>query len=573
MPQELNTALMEDDLRLDSQQPFREPGWLEDSYRNIEDFWRALKSAFDSRYAMQRGSALFGRYNFYHDIIVRNRDNQAPALCWHDPADGLSEISYHDLGQRAVQKASLWVYRGLQPGQTLCIIRPMGLELAVDLLAALVTGSKIAFLPPQGKGFLKRRLEALGPDHITIDEQHDSLIPEWKEHILAEDRAEEETYPELKNFHAYLSEEVVFSCFDPCCPTPELPVDITSEAAYLCAMRDGMIGLGLGPGQVYAAPGFHFLETQPALLLAGLFCGATYLHLWPNDIADNPQLVTQKSIKAFGMSQQVRDLLLENPVDAGTTWEGWFRNPAESNDLEQWQLLVRDMNLKNAYAFNMKWDATLGGCSFYSLRRKGQAHMNVLPVPGSAWSLGDLSGGGAEAVGDSGTFTLSAPGIPEGEPITTTGIVVKNKQEWTFAGTNISSRKGRIYPKKEILATLGAMRTIVTFWYSVTEVPRTDPGRGPSIDLLVFTGSHPDVDEAMFILKIREAIKKDMGDEFQPDKIAFFPLYPRFLPGKEVDHDWCRSEYLTSGLAKKTRGEIFRCLTRLRGSLLQEGAA
>ena len=571
MPQELSTALIEDEMRRESQQARRKLQWLEDSYNNPEGFCRMLKSAFDARFAMPGTTSLFTRYNFYHDIIVRNRDNTAPAFCWYDPVDGLSEISYSDLGEKAGEKASLWAYLGLRAGQTLCIMRPMGLELVVDLMAALMTGCRISFLPPQGKGFLKRRIEALSLDHIAMDAQHVSLVPEWREQVLSEDQAGNAPFPELKTAYAYAAGEVVFSCFDPCSLNPRLPVDITSDTAYLCAVRDGIIGLGLGPGKVYAAPGFHFLETQPALLLAGLFCGATYLHLLPKDVADNSALVAQMPIKAFGVSQQVRDILLESPVDAGNSWECWFRSLSESGDMEQWQQFIRDLNLKKAFAFNMKWDASTGGCSFYSIRRKGMAHMNVLPVPGSAWSLGNLAGGG-EAIGDSGIFCLSKPGTSEGEQIATTSLIVENGGEWTFAGTIISNRKGRVYPAEEILEMLGNMRARVTFRFSITGVPLMDPGSGPSIDLLVFAGSRTGIDEAMLLTKIRETIKEEMGDEFQPDRIAVFPLYPRFLSGTEMDHGWCRDQYLTGGLSRRSRGEIFKCITQLRGHVLQEAA-
>jgi hypothetical protein len=293
----------------------------------------------------------------------------------------------------------------------------------------------------------------------------------------------------------------------------------------------------------------------------------------PKDIAGNPELVIQTPIKAFGVSQQVRDILLESPVDAGNAWECWFRNPAESCDMEQWQQFVRDLNLKNSFAFNMKWDAATGGCSFYSIRRKGMAHMNVLPVPGSAWSLGNLAGGGAEAIGDIGTFCLSSPGAPEGEQIETTGLIVKNRGEWTFSGTTVSNRKGRVYPVEEVLETLGNMRARVTFRFSITEVPLMDPGSGPSIDLLVFTGNRTGIDEAARLTEIRETITEEMGDEFQPDRIAFFPLYPRFLSGTAVDHDWCRDQYLTGGLSRRSRGEIFGCITRLRGCILPDAVA
>lgn len=569
---ELNTVLIENNLRLDGQQPCGKLKWLEEGYRNTQDFWHALKSAHGSRFGMPGTSSLFSRYNFYHDIISGNLNNTAPALCWYDLTAGFKEISYGDLGAMAAAKASTWTRLGLCPKETLCIIRHMGLDLAVDLLAALKTGTKVSFLPPQGKGFLKRRLEVLKPDHIVIDEQYLSLLSAWSKQVLAEGHAVDGAHPGLERFYVYPSGQAVFSCFDPCSHMPWVPTDITSDAAYLCALRDGMIGMGLGPGQIYAAPGFNLLETQPALFLSGLLCGATYLHLLPEDIAANQELVTQYSIKAFGVSKRVRDILLKSPVDAGNSWECWFRNPAESFDMEQWQLFVRNLKLENAYSFNLKWDASLGGCSFFSVRRKGMAHMNVLPAPGSAWMLADPSGG-AEAVGDSGVFCISAPGAQEEEMKATAGIIAGNRGEWIFAGTNIISREGRTYPVDEILETLLEMQTRFTFWCSIAEVPLADAGSGSRIVLLVFTGGRTDIDEAILMSEIRKAIAEEMGDEFQPNRIVFFPLYPRFQSDMEVDHDWCRSLYLTGALFRRSRGEFFCCITRLRSCILQAGAA
>ena len=565
----LNTASIENEMRLDGQEPCGKLEWLEQSYRNTHDFWHALKSAHDARFGMHGASVLFSRYNFYHDIIVRNRNRSAPAFCWYDATAGFREISFSELGAMAAAKSRAWARLGLRPEEILCIVRQMGLDMAVDLVAALKTGCTVAFLPPQGKGFLQRRLEALEPHHIVMDEAYLSLVPAWSTHVVREEEAGEDTHrgpPEP--LAVYLSGHAVLRCFDPCSPTPWVPADITSDAVYLCGLRDGMLGLGLGPGQVYAAPGFHLLETQPALLLAGLLSGATYLHLVPEDIAADPERVTRQPIKTFGVSTRVRDILLENPVDVGSAWECWFRNPAESFDLERWQLFVRDLKLDNAYAFNLKWDAPQGGCSFFSLRRKGMAHMNVMPAPGTAWSLADPSGGDSEAPGDSGAFCLAAPGAPEEEKRVTASIIAGNRGEWILAGTTLWGRGGRAYPVDEILETLRNAPARAPFFYSVTHVPLADAGSNPRIALLVFTGAKAHGGEAVVMSQIREAIAEDMGDEFQPDSILFFPLYPRLLSGTEVDHDWSRSQYLAGALFRKSRSEIFRCITRLRGWVL-----
>jgi hypothetical protein len=564
MPQILETALMENDLRLDGQQPCRKLEWLEESYRDTEGFWSALKRTFDARFAAQGVSSLFNRYNFYHDIIIRNLNNSAPALCWHNPASGFRNISYRELGSMAAAKASTWTHLGLKPGQTLCIIRPLCLELIGETLAALKTGCRISFLPPQGKGFLRRRIEALQPDFIAADSMHLPVMSEWSDKVLAECEPRENLSFERERSFTYSSGQTVFICFDPCGHEILVPSEITSDAAYLCALRDGMISLGLGPGHVYAAPGFHFMETYPSLLLAGLLCGATYLHLSPKAIAENPELVVQKPVKVFGVSKKVRDILLDKPLEVGSAWECWFRNPAESVDMEQWHFFVRSLKIEKAYAFNLRWDAALGGCSLFSIRRKGTAHMNVMPVPGSSWCLGDLSGGGFESSTDIGTYTVSIPGASEKEKRATCDIIARNRNEWIFAGINTSHREGRNFRFHEILDSLRTIETRYAFFCSFVDVPLVDPGSGHRIILLVFRGAKRGLDEGRLSSEIRSVITQEMGDEFQPDRIDFFPLYPRFLPAMEVDHEWCRSQYFAGSLGRRSRGEIFQCITRLR---------
>jgi hypothetical protein len=313
------------------------------------------------------------------------------------------------------------------------------------------------------------------------------------------------------------------------------------------------------------------MEICPSFLLAGLLCGASYLHLSPKVIAARPELVMDQSIKAFGVSKKVRDILLEKQVQAGDSWECWFRNPAESQDMDQWHYFIQRLKLENAYAFNLRWDAALGGCSLFSIRRKGMAHVNVMPVPGSSWCLGDLSGGGYTPPVDAGAYSISAPGAPEKEKRATADIIVRNRQEWFFAGLNVFNKEGRTYPVQEILESLRNMGSRYSFFSSFVDVPQTDPGVGHRGVLLIFRGAKTGFDDTVLLSHIRSLITQEMGDEFQPDEIEVFPLYPRLLEDAEVDHQWCRSQYLTGSLFRRSRGEIFQCITRLRGCVMNMG--
>ncbi len=569
----LNIALIENDLRLDSQIPCGELKWLGDSCQNREDFWWSLKRTFNLLSPMQGTTSLFNRYNFYHDIILRHQNNAFPAMRWYDSVSGFMEISYNELGNLAASKADAWMLHRVKAGDTVCIIRSMGIELAVDLLAALKIGCTVSFLLPQGKSFLKKRLDELNPEHIVIDKKHLFLVSAWSEILLPENLIKETVGFDQNSFFAYPSEQTIFRCFNPCWSvTGQELVDITSDTAYLCAMRDGIIALGLGPGQVYSAPGFHVAATIPGLLLAGFLCGATYLHLLPEQIAEKPEIVNQQSIKTFGVSKRVRDILLDSQIDMETSWECWFRDPAESADLEQWQMFIRKLKLEKSYAFNLRWDSAAGGCSLFSIRRKGMVHSNVLPLPGSLWTLGDPGGGDFESPMDVGIYHLAPAGIDEDGKKATSCVIAKKGREWIFAGMNMHNREGRGFPVDEILEALKILGIRHSFFCSFAHVPLIDTTAGSLIVLLVFTEQDSGSKKNILSDKIRAVIAEEMGDDFQPDKIKFFPFYPRFILSTEVDHAWCNSQYLTGALFRRAPREIFGLISQLKGCILKAGA-
>ncbi len=82
--------------------------------------------------------------------------------------------------------------------------------------------------------------------------------------------------------------------------------------------------------------------------------------------------------------------------------------------------------------------------------------------------------------------------------------------------------------------------------------------------LLVFTDNTAGVDEAKTVKEIRNTLVRDMGEEFLPDRILFYPLYPRRDPDKKIDHEWCHSQFITGGLLRKSKDELYRCITMIR---------
>jgi hypothetical protein len=569
MEELLNLPLIQAQLARDAMTPVGALPWLEESYRKPRLFWDALKRAQDLLLPRPGKSTPFGGYDFYHDLVSRSPAGaagaSAPAFKWRDPAAGWREISYSSLGTLASRKAAQWLRAGVGAGEVLCIVMPLGVDFVVALVAALKLGLTVCVLPPRGKGFLERRLEALAPDHIAVDELYLSLLPAWRDLVL-EESVEGPVDPQaVERSHTYPSGSVVALCFDPASEASGVPTALTCDAAYLCAVRDGLIALGLRPGELFAAPGFHFLSTQPALLLAGLLAGAGYVHLEEEEVVKDPRLLAAQPLKVVGVSGRVRDVLTRNPVEVAGKWRLWFRDPAESADLAPWHDFVQALQLGEVLAGNLGWRAALGGCHLFSVRRKGSPHPNVLPSAGVPWQLGAPSGEEAESPWEYGSLALCPVGPEEGKGTPTGELIARSRREWLYLGSPSPRRAGRCYPEAEVLEAIRALPYGTAA--SVAPIPPSGGSRDWVFALVMFTEGKRPPDEASLAAGIKAAVEREMGGEFLPDRIHFFPLSPRRGEGGKMEHEWCRSQYLSGRLFRKARQEIFVCLSQLRKCL------
>ena len=562
MPEDLKLSLIAKQLYVDELDAPGELTWLGDSYRNPTGFWQALRRAQDSSFPWPGKSIPYETYDFYHDMIIRNQRNTAPALRWYDPVLGRQKISYTELGASATEKEAVWMHSGAQPGQKICIILPLGVKYVTSLVTALKMGLTLSCLPPQGNQFLQTRLEALAPDHIVTEEIYAAMIPAWHNRILPEKISTRHNPTNSEHSTTYPSGAVIGLCFDPSSETSHVPKELTADAAYLCPLRDGMLALGMRPGNVLAAPGFHFLETQPGLLLAVLLNGGTYLHIDPDGVAKNPEQLTEHPIHTIGISAQMRDVLIARPPSFSEAWGFWFRDPAESSDMEQWHSFVETLGLKEVHCGNMKWHAAAGGCSLFSIKRRGRPHFNMLPSAGVPWCLTELAGGDQESLEGYGLFSPVALGREGEERTMTTIILAKSKNECMFIGSRGPGRAARNYPREEILKALQILP--YGLHCTIVEVAQFAPAGTSAFDLLVFTGGKTGNHAATDTQLILHTIEREMGKEFLPDRIRFFSLFPRRNADNNVDHIWCRDQYLTGGLYRKSKNEVYGCLTQLR---------
>lgn len=362
--------------------------WLTHSYEEPQTFWPLLMEACSRLTAPPLKSRAFARYDFFHDIVARHQKSPSPAFRWYDRLKGWKAMSYEELGNMAAEMAARWTRLGAAPGQKLCILSPLSQQSVTAFVAAMKIGLVVSLLPAGGKSFLHKRIEALAPDCIWTEELYTQMIPDFRHLVLPETMPSGEGEPDSRS-HAYGSGEPFAFCFDPCTEEPHVPKVLNSDAAYLCAVRDGLIALGLKPGMAFASPVHDPLQAQPALLLACLLTGATYVHMSLEDVERNPELLAQHPLRALGVSVPVREILLQRPFDASKAWQSWFRDPGESQDLSMWTDFVQALSLKQVPAGNQRWNSSLGGCLLFSIKRTGHPHLQVLPSAGVRWRLSD----------------------------------------------------------------------------------------------------------------------------------------------------------------------------------------
>jgi hypothetical protein len=190
----------------------------------------------------------------------------------------------------------------------------------------------------------------------------------------------------------------------------------------------------------------------------------------------------------------------------------------------------------------------------------------VLPSAGVPWGLADLAGGEAESLGDLGVFSPAALGGEDGERTITGSMLARSRKEWLFVGSRVSGRAGRKYPQTEILETIQSLPHCSAC--AIVEVPSFEAGHDPVFTVVIFTGGKTGVGEAAVIKEIFAAIEREMGKEFFPDRVQFFPLTPRRDSDGNVDQDWCCEQYLSGSLFRKSQEETYRYLAQLREYLV-----
>ena len=544
-------------------------------------------------------------FDIYHDIIARHLGTGLPALRWYErPAlsgvGGWRALSFDELHARCNLRAAWWLRCGVEPGAIVCVLLPFGPECVISLLTALRMGARVALLEPLGPDYLAHRLEALAPQHIATEPFHLRLIPAFAKLSLPPD----DLIPTGPAYsHSYAPDDPCLTSFSPLRDDPVTPVDTHASDVYRGALRDGLITFALRPGDHLAAPGFHTLQHQPALLLSALITGSAFVHITEADAVREVKLLFNAPLRSVGVTAPVRDALLSAGLSGKPAWQHWFRNPEEPTDWEIWRDFIQTCSLGETPMSNVVIDTASGGSLLWSPRRRSTLQLrylaNVAPAPGQPWTLLDFTRSGQPAVADIGVY---APTIIEQAPPTggkgslparsqvgpTAGspigpidptpvapqhmIIARRGQEYMYGGTIEPRRAGRVYPTAEVLDALAD----IPFLDGATIVAVSQGGSAVAFCfvLVAFTGAESlprhDALRHRRIAEFEARIVNRLGDEFLPDSIVTFPLHARRVdsdPEGEIDHDWCQAQYLSGQLFRKARTRVFQQLAAVRAAI------
>lgn len=549
-----NFTLIEASLWQENQRRPVNHAWLERSWQDSANFWKGLHAYSDRRLGSQSKSTPFGRYDFYHDLLARHKDQSQPALIWFEQ-EQWHTWTYADVTQTVNALAATWEGTGVQPGEVLGILLPVGPQWLAALLAGLRLGLTVCVLPPQGNAFVQRRLTNLAPQWLAIDPLYrHQLAAEWQELVLPDTLS---SAAPVRRCHEYPGDGPAALCFDPINATIDSPVAVNADTLYLSALRDGSLGLGLKPGQLCAAPGWHLLESQPSLILAVLLSGACWVQIGLDDLVKAPERLLEQAIEVLGICRTLRDLLQANPPPGEKTWRYWFRHPAEAADYPLWQEFVEDFQLQDVFSGNLVWNAARGGILLFSTRSPGQPQLQVLPAAGLHWQLGILEAQELPHVEDWGQLALGTEKDGKTLWTATPYLLAPYRKAWNYLGQYPQGRAGRTYPKQEILDVLAEKAN----YRALVETPIYNGG-DPRHVLLVF-GDNID------LKALENHIQTELGAEFLPDRIECIPLLPKRNKQGQADPDWCQLHYQTGGLYRRQRSAVFRYSTELKRLILR----
>lgn len=532
-----------------------EPGWADPA-----GFRTACFEALPALGQPGAKSAPGGPTDLYADFVERWRPRGAPAA-WF-PLEG-RRVSLEQVHARATALARGWRALGMEPGQGVALVLPVGEGLLVSLLAAFHAGLCATFVPPRGPGFVQRALAAVEPAAVCSPGRYAGLLGGWAGRALPlEAPPPVPGAPETARSHVYAPGEVALRVLSPFSVPAWTPVPLAAEAVLWGAARDALFVYGLLPNERFALPGFDALQWQPSGLLAALFAGAEWVEVEETAVG-GPGESPPWSPHVLGVTAAVRARIMERG-ESGRPLPGlrrWVKDPTQPYDWAAWDDLARRLSDDGgARGINAWGGASAAGVQLFCVPPAEGADLALWPVPGQSFLLEDYLGGGVPALGGTGVY-VPLEGVAAGG----LGRVALSRgpQGTTYAGCMDVPVGGQRYPVDAVEAvarTVPGVREAVSWVQASPELLNA-----ARTTLLLFLDlTVPALDAGSVERAVAKEVGAQLGASAVPSAVRAFPVEPRRLAEGGVDGSWCRFQAQGGGLDARARDALSRDFTLAR---------
>lgn len=537
------------------------PPWLLQSWEQSREFFSALSVEAEGVVGCPARSQLHIQIDWYGDALRRHlaRLGERPVMRWFDETSGWHTLTWSELDAQSGALAALLAEHGTAAGDRVALVLPSGGPLLTGLLAVLRLAGCATPVLPLGSAYVRGMLQACQPKWVVTCSPYTALrgLLEYKPILWSR-----KLVPRSRELPASLSYAVdapLLLVRSPLRPPDALTV-VSAGDAYAAALRDGVLLLGLAPGETLLAPPTP--QFLPATYLAALLCGAGIMELSAEAARREPGPLLAESTGVALLPQALCELLGESAAGP-VPWRRWFRDPQEPLEPAAFERADRQLRLSSLPHANLIWDAAAGGAVLASVPRRGPLHPYVAPAPGCSHRLAAPHGEGPSLTTTGRFLLLDRAGKSLGSP--GEAMLLDTGKGYVYAGAAAPRRAGWSYPVAAARAVLIEYAPAGLLGASAIEVTGGAHGQGMVV-LILFVKS-----SAAASIDAKECVRllvRELGAAAQPDRIEIFPLFPRRLGGVgPIDEAWVRAQYLSGELHRKSRAPVFQALTRLRAEL------
>lgn len=532
--------------------------WLEESWQDPE----AYRAAVFARAGRQNGafkSRPGGAIDPYHDLVQAHTGAQRVAHIDSPDGERLRSFGYDALHTTCAGMAEAWRAAGVEAGQHVTVLSPPGLERLLCVTTGLRIGARMSVVETRGRTYVRNRLALLQPDHVVgganiewYDSERVALPLSGLPPTLGYRAAAS---------HCYAPEEPMLSFVSPLAEGEEAVCTLAAADAMARMLSDALLLLPIRPGDHVTATGRDHARLGPTLMLATLAAGGCFVELDIERCEDNPELLSKAGLDVVLASPRLLELVLTHPQDLTAGWKRWSLDPTARIDWQRWWALSERLGPRGIAGMAAIYSGAFGGCVAVSPKCLRPDPLRVVPAPGLAWSLHDLTGMGAEVPVDHGVLHV------EGASPAQAGdwMLAGSGAGYGLSGSFTPHVDGLPYPRREVCALVEGHPLVQHA--SVVVVPDTGVMNHGLPTLLLFVeplfarSSPAQLGELGSYLQT--LVGEELGAAARPQRVEVLQLTPQLVDGA-VDPVWAQNQYLTGVLGAKRVRQVFGDMARLR---------